>query len=284
MKLKLWLVVSILLLIAIYFGVTSYASNIAKKEVDKMIVAVSPFVDVDYKSVNVDFIGLDVKMSDVFIVSRFDTDYNVFIDDIIIRKIDGKSDIPTFMSGSIHGIDLKINDPDISADLEKFGYTNQLLVDLGIDYIYENNVLNVNDLSLSVDDVGELNANFSIGNLPFNQQGILGFLTMYPEILLYKAQVVLDLLPLADHLIEYGAKEHDMSIADFRSKVLEDIERGLDTNENIFLGIHAEIAKKFVTDREKFSISISPSEPYQQLGRILDTKSDELDNLNLRSE
>ena len=247
-----------------------------------MIVTASPFVDVDYKSVNIDWIGLDVRISDIFIVSRLDTNYNVFIDEIIIRKIDGKSDIPTFMSGSIHGIDLKINDPDISAFFEKYGYTNQLLVDFGIDYIYENDALNVDDLFLSVDDVGELNANFSIGNLPFNQQRILDILAVYPEILLYKAQVVLDFLPLADRLIEYGAKEHDMSIEDFRSKILEDIERGAAINSDKFDGIAAEIAKKFVTDREKLSISISPSEPYQQLGRILDMKTDELNHLNFR--
>ena len=104
------------------------------------------------------------------------------------------------------------------------------------------------------------------------------------EILLYKAQVIIDLLPLADHLIEYGAKEQEMSIADFRATVSEDIESWLETNDDIFVGFPAEITKKFVNDREKLSISISPSEPYQQLGRILDIKTDELNHLNFRIE
>ena len=53
-------------------------------------------------------------------------------------------------------------------------------------------------------------------------------------------------------------------------------------NDDIFAGIPAEITKNYFNESEKSSISISPSEPYQQLGRILDIKTDELNHLDFR--
>ena len=127
MKKKLWLLIAVLLLLLVYFGIKTYASNIAEKEIDKLLDKISEFVTVSYQSVGVDLFRLDVSMSDIVVTPGFDTTQHLVIDDIIIRDIDARSEIPAFMSISVHGVELKINDYEELSALEKLGYRDALL-------------------------------------------------------------------------------------------------------------------------------------------------------------
>ena len=287
MKKKLWLLIAILLLILIYFGIKSYASNIAEKEIDKIIDKVSEFVNVNYKSVSVDLFGMDVRISDIFVIPSFDTKQNIVIDEIIIRDIDDKSDIPAFMSISIHGVELKIDDFEQLSALEKLGYTDELLVDLGMDYVFANDELSVNDLFIKIDDLGELSVDFHLGNLSIQQQGIFKPLFSYPEILLYELQIELDVVPLVERYIESGAEELNISEAEFKSKAIEAIEQDIKNAgnmDNLFYISYLVLKKNYIDKPDELSISMSPTSSYQQLGQIQNLSLEELDYLNLRVE
>ena len=287
MKKKLWLLIAILLLILIYFGIKSYASNIAEKEIDKIIDKVSEFVNVNYKSVSVDLFGMDVRISDIFVIPSFDTKQNIVIDEIIIRDIDDKSDIPAFMSISIHGVELKIDDFEQLSALEKLGYTDELLVDLGMDYVFANDELSVNDLFIKIDDLGELSVDFHLGNLSIQQQGIFKPLFSYPEILLYELQIELDVVPLVERYIESGAEELNISEAEFKSKAIEGIEQDIKNagnKDNLFYISYLVLKKNYIDKPDELSISMSPTSSYQQLGQIQNLSLEEMDYLNLRIE
>ena len=287
MKKKLWLLIAVLLLILIYFGIKSYASHIAEKEIDKAIDKVSEFVNVNYKSVSVDLFGMDVRISDIFVTPSFDTKQNIVIDEIIIRDIDDKSDIPAFMSISVHGVELKIDDFEQLSELEKLGYPDELFVDLGMDYVFANDELSVNDLFIKIDDLGELSVDFRLGNLSIQQPGIFKLLFMYPEILLYELQIELDVVPLVERYIESGAEEFNISKAEFKSKAIEAIEQDIKNagnTDHFFYISYLVLKKNYIDKPDELSISMSPKSSYQQLGQIQNLSLEELDYINLRVE
>ena len=287
MKKKLWLLIAVLLLLLVYFGIKSYASNIAEKEIDKLLDKVSEFVNVNYQSVSVDLFGMDVRISDINISPGFNTKQNIAIDEIIIRDIDDKSEIPAFMSISIHGIELKIDEYEELSALEKLGYRDELMVDFGLDYVFAYEELSVTDLFLGIDDLGELSVDFRLGNLPIQQSGILNLLFSYPEILLYELQIELDVVPLVERYIEAGAEELDISESEFTSKAIEAIEQDIKnagSKDNLLYISYLVMVKNYIDEPDELSISVSPTSSYQQLGQIQNLSFEELDNLNLRIE
>ena len=72
-----------LILIAIYFGIKMYASNVAEKKIAEAIASLADYVDVNYKKVSVDLLGLDVHISDV-LVSPAKAKEKVKINEIVI--------------------------------------------------------------------------------------------------------------------------------------------------------------------------------------------------------
>ena len=287
MKKKLWLLIAVLLLLLVYFGMKTYVSNIAEKEIDKMLDKVSEFVNVNYKSVSIDLFRMDVSISDIFVTPNFNTKQNLVIDEIIIRDIDDKSDIPAFMSISLHGVELKIDNFEQLSELEKLGYPDELLVDLGMDYVFANDELSVNDLFIKIDDLGELSVDFHLGNLSIQQLGIIKLLFSYPEILLYELQIELDFVPLVERYIESGAEELNISEAEFKSKAIEAIEQDIKNarnKDNLLYISSLVLMKNYIDEPDELSISVSPTSSYQQLGQIQNLSLEELDYLNLRIE
>ena len=287
MKKKLWLLIAVLLLLLIYFGIKSYASNIAEKEINKAIGEVSKFVNVNYKSVGVDLFGMDVRISDIIVIPGFDTKQHIEIDEIIIRDIDDKSDIPAFMSVLIHGIKLNADDIEQLPALEQLGYTDELSVDLGMDYVFANDELRVNDLFIKIDDLGELSVDFHLGNLSNQQLSFINLLFSYPEILLYELQIELDVVPLVERYIEAGAEELNISEAEFKSKEIEAIEQAIKntgSTDNLLYISYLTLKKNYIDEPEEITISMSPTSSYQQLGQIQNLSLEELDYINLQVE
>lgn len=285
MKKKLWLLIAVLLLLLVYFGIKTYASNIAEKELDKLLDKVSEFVNVSYQSVGVDLFGMDVRISDINITSGFNTKQNIAIDEIIIRDIDAKSEPPAFMSISVHGVELEIDEYERLAALEKLGYRDALLVDFGLNYVFANDELSVTDLFLGIDDLGELSVDVRLGNLPIQRSGILNVLFSYPEILLHELKIELDVVPLVERYIESGAEELDISEAEFTSKAIEAIDQDIKnagSKDNLLYISYLVMKKNYIDEPDELSISMAPAPPYRKLGQIENLSLEELDHLNLR--
>jgi len=120
----------VMLLVAIYFGIKMYASNVAEGKVDKAIAESANFADIDYKKVSVDLLGMDVTISDI-IVSPAGAKKQFKIDEIIIHDFDNKSDIPSFLSITCNGIELNIQDLGEDAKkLRDLGYKDKMMVNL----------------------------------------------------------------------------------------------------------------------------------------------------------
>ncbi len=275
----------VVVLIAIYFLITMYASKVAEERVNLAIAKVANFTAVDYKKVSVDLLGMNVRISDI-VVSPLDATEKIKIDEIIIHDIDDKTAIPAFLSISINGIELNLQEPGKEATkIRELGYTDKLLVNLNVDYIYEKEKkeLNVKKIGIGADDAGEINVSFNLGNINLNPEEILGILFMYPQIILYEARVTYEDDSLVERLIELGAKGENIDAAEFKMSLIQEINKEIESEKDDFTKKALVEIKKFIDDPEELSISVSPSKPCP-LGIImlLNDPKDIIKLLNIR--
>ena len=259
----------VVLLVTIYLGIKMYTSNVAKEKVNVAIAKGANFVDVDYKKVSVDLLGMDVRVSDI-LVSPAGAKEKIKIDEIIIHDIDDKSEIPTFLSASFNGIELNLKELGADKEIRELGYNDKILVNLYADYIYdkEKKELNVKKIGVWVDDAGEINISFHLGNIDLNPEKILELLFTYPQIMLYKAKVTYEDESLTERLIKLEAKEKNIDAKEFKMSLIKEIEKEIEREKDDFTKKALVEIKEFIDDPEEFSISVSPSKPYP-LGRIM---------------
>jgi len=298
-------------LIAIYFGVKMYASNIAEKRINFAIAKAVNFVDVDYKKVSVDLLGMDVRISDILVSPTF-AKGKLKINEIIIHDIDSKSKIPSFLSVSIKGIELSLKEPwQVVEEIRGLGYTDRLLINFNANYIYEKGKkeFNVKNIGIGVDGAGEINVSFYLGNINLNQKEIFviplmfmfGLGTgggggsiatqsendpkgMYPHIILYEAKATYEDASLAERIIKYIAKDYkNINAEGLKMSFIQAIENEIKKEKDDFTKKALVAIKKFIDDPKELSISVSPSKPCP-LGRIMrvDDLKDIIKLLNIR--
>ncbi|MEE4359679.1 MAG: peptidoglycan-binding protein [Desulfococcaceae bacterium] len=254
----------------IYFGVKTYASNEAEKKINLALEKNAGIIDLDYKDVSVDLIGMDVRISDIQF-SPPDEKEKLKIKEIIIHDFDEKSEIPSFLSVSVRGLEL--NPDEFGKDgenIRNLGYTDKLLVNLKADYVYEKEKreLNIKKIGIGADDVGEISVSLHISNIDLSPENFMGILFTFPQIILHKAEIVYKDDSLAERYFALEAKEKDMDTDKFKSLMIQEIEKEIEKEKNDFARNLLVKIKDFVNDPEEFSISATPESP-SPLGQIM---------------
>lgn len=258
------------LLIAIYSGIKTYSSNIAEEKVNEAIAKAVNFADIDYNKVSVDLLGNDVKISDI-IVSPADTEEKLTIDEIIIHDIDDKAEIPTFLSISCNGIELKMEDfGEEAKNIRELGYTDKIMLNLKVEYAYDEvkKELDFKKISLGADDVGKISFGFRLGNISLEPDEIAGLPFNFEQIIFHEAKLKYEDDSLAERIIKLGAKEQQTNVKDFKKFLIQEVETEIEKEKDDFSKKALNEVKEFIEDPEEFSISASPSKPYP-LGRIM---------------
>lgn len=272
-------------LIAIFIGVKMYAANVAEAKVNKAIEKVANFVDIDYKNVSIDLIGMDVRVSGI-LVSPADAKEKIKIDEIVVYDIDDKSDLPAYLSMACNGIELNIKDLGEDArQLVELGYTDKLMVNVSADYFYdkEKKELDMKKLSIGADDVGKIILSFRLGNISLEPKELAGLLFTFPQLIFHEAKIEYNDDTLAERLIKLGAKEQQVSPEEFRKFLIENVETEIEQEKDEFVQNALKEVKEFLSDPKEFSISLSPPKP-QPLGRIMraNDPKDMIKLLNIR--
>jgi len=273
------------LLIAIYFGVKMYASNVAEDKVNEAIAKAANFADIDYKKVSVNLLGLDLRVSDI-LVSPAGSKEKIKIDEIIIYDIDDKADIPTFLSMSCNGIELNIKDLGEKAkELRKLGYNDKMKVNLNVEYTYdkEKNELDIKKLGMGADEAGEISVSFRLGNINLVPEEIAGLLFTFPQVVFHEAKIQYVDDSLVERLMKVGAEKTQTNVNDFKEALIQEVEKEIEKEKDDFTKKALNEIKEFLEDPEEFSISASPSKP-RPLGRIMrvDDPKDLIKLLNIQ--
>lgn len=260
------------LLIAIYFGVEMYASNVAERKVNEAIANAVYFADIDYKRVSFDLFGMDVRISDIS-VSPANAKEKFQINEIIIHDIDDKSDIPSFLSFSCNGIELNIQDFGENAkQLRNLGYNDKLRVNLNVNYAYnkEKKEIDIKKIGIGADKVGEISASFRLGNISLESKEITSLLFSFPQVIFHEAKIEYDDDSLVKRLMKLGAEKQQVSRKDFKKTLIQEFKQEIKKEKDDFTKKSLSEIKEFLEDPEEISISASPSKPYP-VGRIMRT-------------
>lgn len=262
----------VVLLVAIYFGIKMYASNVAEGKLDKAIAEAANFADIEYKKVSVNLLGMDVKISDI-IVSPAGAKKQFKIDEIIIHDLDDKSDIPSFLSITCNGIELNIQ--DLGEDAKKLldlGYNDKMMVNLNVNYMYskEKKEIDIKKIGIGAVEAGEISVSFRLGNISLEPKEIVGLLFSFPQLIFHEAKIEYDDDSLAERLMKLGAEQQQVTVEDFKKSLIQNVEKEIAKEKDDFTKKALSAIKKFLEDPEKFSISAFPSKPLP-LGRIMRT-------------
>lgn len=262
MKKKLLIGCSVFVaLIGIYAGVKLYASFIAGKRVNDAIAEVSDFVQITYEDVDVDLIGFDFILTGVHF-SPLGTEETVKAEKIIVKSLDHKSDIPSFLNVSVEGIEirqLKKNTPV----MRELGYDSSLLVDLDINYHYDkqNKALEMKTISINATGAGRLATRFRLGRIDLQAKNLFAILLAYPYITVYRAAVVYKDDSLTDRLMRSAAKNENTDVGGYRNQVIGKIDQEIQDEKSHFNRTALNALKGFIEDPGEISISATPDRP-----------------------
>jgi len=281
----------VVVLIAVYLGINIYASNVAQKKVDETIANFYNIASIQYESVSVNLIKMDVKISNVLIdpVSPIETDISdkITIDEIIIYDfIQQSSEIPISLSISFDGIKLNINQfGNMTKTLNKLGYSDEVNLNLNLDYDYnqEKKVLNIQNTGIEVDNAGEINVSFQMSNLNLAPDAIASIFFIFPHIMLDVAKIEYKDYSLINRLIKLKANEQNLTVLEFKDSLLTEIHQDIQQEEDVFVKKALIKIEDFIKTPNELSILISPPNPVS-IGDILHIKNniDYIQLLNLQ--
>jgi hypothetical protein len=261
---------SAVILVSAFIGARIYASNIAEEKIDMAIENIANHATVDYGNINVDLLKQDINISDV-VISSINSKAKIIINEIVIHDIDEKSDIPLFMNVSFNGVNLSESQLiDNNEIIKKLGNNGSSLMDISVDYLYnqEDQVINLNKLNFSADNVGEMDVSFRLGNIDLNPQKNMYLFSVLPKIILHNVKVAYRDESLIEVLQALAAKDQNKSIEAIKTEAINDINQIIKREKDDFTKTALNEIKNFINNPESLTISLTPTKPLA-LGKLM---------------
>ncbi len=270
------LIGAVLVLIVLYAGVKVWSSRIAEERLAEVVKTISPVIDLKYDDVSLDVLGMNLHIKNALISSRGQSE-EMKIREIVIYDFDDKSKIPSHLHLACNDIEIDLarmgRDPGI---LQEFGYEDNILANLRINYYYnkENKELKVNDFTLSVDDMGDLNFTLRIGNIALTPEGLSELLFKFPELTLIGTQTIYKDDSLIDRIIKAEAGHKNLDIKEYKTEIMEIIDEEIEKVKDKDVIKMMKEFKKFIKTPRKLSISLSPDKPvpFSQISGVKDAE------------
>lgn len=257
--------IGLVLLLVGYFGFKMYAASVAEERINMAIAEASEFIDIDYEAVSVDAMGLDVRISNV-IISKLNDPEKVKIEEVVVHDIDGSSKMPLFMSVCLKGMRLEnALKPNEMAQLKEFGYDENLLTDISIDYLYDQNKkeLTINKFSGNTDNLGKVNLSMHLSNVDLNADMTMKQFFENEKAMVHTAEINYTDDSFFNRIIEVEAKKARQSPDEFRQMITRQLDMmATKSQEDQFTQDVVAAVKNFIENPEKFSVSVNPDKPF----------------------
>ncbi|MFH1102405.1 MAG: hypothetical protein V1714_01380 [Pseudomonadota bacterium] len=245
-----------------YFGVKFHLEKIARQKVEEVISKTSGLMEIDYRKVSVNLIGLNTHVKDVTVKATGEKE-GIQIDEITVYKAragkDKSLDVHIALNGiSVHA-DQLIEDHDTVRDL---GYQN-IKADMEVDYEYDDRKreFRLNTLRLGAKEIGDIDFSFRLTNIELDPEKMALMLFTFPLIEINEAELSYTDDSLVRRLLNFYARKEgktvDETIRQLTVKMDEEIARANDP----LVTQSIEAVKKFINKPNKIMVSLSPKEP-----------------------
>jgi len=270
-KKQLFIIVSIFILIAGYFGLKRYASNVAKKRVDITIDKMKDYIDVKYKDVSVDIFRMNVHISDVIITLNSMKKIN--INELIVNDFVYHPNIEQYFDIECDGLKLEFNDRDMLDILYSLGYNDKINIDARIIYHYNTSKkqLEIKKIMISADNIGELELSCKFNNIYLNPDDPLKFIFSLSQIMLSNASIKYHDDSLAKRIMLLSSAEANKDIKQYKDELIKKFESDIKMAKDRSIKKSLKALENFIISPNNIAITIAPKRPLP-LGEIENIK------------
>jgi hypothetical protein len=258
------------LAIAGFIGARYYASSVADEKIQAALNAMPGMENVEYNDVSVDLPGGDVHIQGVEIAPP-GGGKETLIEEIVIHDFDEDNDIPHYLNLSANGVDIEVTPANFGAastELKKMGYeTIAASFDLEYEYNEAGKALELTNLALRIEDMGEASLGISLENIDLETVDLENpaTLMLVTQALRIKYAVIeFDNNSLMERLLATDAKNRGMEVDDLTGQIEVEIEAQIKTAKNAGDEFSVSVLTAmldFVKDPDSIAITIKPEKP-----------------------
>lgn len=256
---------AVLLLVG-YFVVQFQVKKDAKKTADQLVDSVKEFIDIKYDGLNVSLLSRKVSLEGVGFT--FVKDKGEFsADKITVADYNHDEDkkIPSSMNIKIYGFK-KLYDDNDQKNLEELGYykLEDMKTDGELSYTYshESRDLNVKKLFSTTSDIGSFYIKFHLSDISLESNNMMTFIMSLGNIKIHDAEFIYKDDSFANRILKAIAKKQNISVDEFKEKVIPDILSKITDNKDSDLQKNVVNAiEDFLENLKGFTITVKPDKP-----------------------
>ncbi len=287
MNKKLWIGAGAVGAIALIIGGKVLVSRAAAKELDKAIADVSEYVDVDYRKVDVSFLGQGTTVKDV-VVTPVASGNAIRIEEITLYKYEDENEIPTYLNMAVRGIALDATALGENAEMfSELGYGKELSANIVTEYEYEagEKTVELKRLKLGADKVGDMEMTLDLGNITLDEATISSLPFSLFGAQFEGAKITYEDNSFVERLFETTAAEEGISVKEVKEGAIAGLEDEVANSENPLSPEFVKEMKDFISDPDSFSITFDPEQPVPLSALItIGGPEDLVELLNVRFE
>ena len=250
-------------LVILYFGLTQYASHVAKTRLDAAIAKQGPYVQFHYGKVSYNIFTQNTVIRAVSIRGP-KMAAPVFAKEIIIRRLDLDSPRPTSVSVDILGIELEPSSlgKEGAAELAALGYAGPWSCDVTVDMdcLAEKRELKTH-MRYAAKDVGSLRLDFVLGNLDFAAAKPEAAMASLFNCALKQAEMAYTDASLVERIFRMNAAKQGLGLPAYKKQLADQLDASLQHSTKPLTQAFVGALKQFVENPRQLTISANPASP-----------------------
>ena len=257
------IVSSITFLIILFYGLTQYASDVAKSRIDAAIAKQGPNVTFHYGKISYNLFTQHTVINAVSMRGP-GMAVPVFAKEVIIRRIDLDSPKPTYVSFDILGIELEPSalGKEVATELAALGYAGPWASDVTVDMdcLVEKRELK-SHMVYAAKDVGSLRLDFVLGNLDYTAVKPEAIMASMFNCALKQAEMAYTDASLIERIFKQNAAKQGMDLPAYKKQLAGQLDAALQHSPKPLPQAFGRALKQFVENPRQLTISANPAAP-----------------------